>query len=461
MKDLMISVFHYFKDMFMEVVSIQDGTDVEGTISSIKQDVSIRGANIWILVSSAMLASIGLDVGSSAVIIGAMLISPLMAPILGVGLSVGISDRSFLAASLKNFGIAVFVSLATSWIYFLLTPLGQATEEMLARTQPTLLDVGVAIFGGVAGIVANSRKYKTNAIPGVAIATALMPPLCTAGYGLASGDAAFFWGAFYLFFINAVFIALSTYGIVRFLSFPLVEFVDVKIKRKMQSWIAVFATIVIVPSAYIFYNVVIEAKREKDAKNFISNRFNTSKYEAIRSEFIEIDSTTILKLYAIGEPIPRDTIQELQRSLKDFGLEDIQLNLVQMNVPESEREQIKQEAMAAAATDVMRKIEMTKEVYDAKDRQIDSLKRYIHSVSLDSGTVTQLRNESIAIYPNISKISFGLLDEYVDTLGHKIIPVALIEIKDLKKKEKDTMLSRYADYFKVRMGSDSVKVFIK
>ncbi len=461
MKDLLISVYHYFADMFKEVVSIQDGTDVEGTISSIKQDVNIRGANVWILVSSAMLASIGLDVGSSAVIIGAMLISPLMAPILGIGLSVGISDRSFLAASLKNFGIAVFVSLATSWVYFLLTPLGQATEEMLARTRPTLLDVGVAIFGGVAGIVANSRKYKTNAIPGVAIATALMPPLCTAGYGLAAGDASFFWGAFYLFFINAVFIALSTYGIVRFLSFPLVEFVDVKIKRKMQSWIAIFATIVIVPSGYIFYRVVIEAKREKDTKAFIQSRFNTSKYEAIRSEFIEGDSITTLKLYAIGEPIPRDTLKSLQNALKDYGLENIQLNLVQMNVPESEREQIKNEVMAAATTDVMKKIEMTKEVYDAKDKQIDSLKRYIHSVSLDSGTVTQLRNESHAIYPNIKDISFGLLDEYVDTLGHKVIPVALIEMRDLKKRERDTMLARYSDYFKVRMGSDKVKVFIR
>lgn len=461
MKDLLISVYHYFKDMFMEAVSIQDGTDVEGTISSIKQDVNVRGANVWILVSSTMLASIGLDVGSSAVIIGAMLISPLMAPILGIGLSVGISDRSFLAASLKNFGIAVFVSLAASYVYFLLTPLGQPTEEMLARTRPTLLDVGVAIFGGVAGIVANSRKYKTNAIPGVAIATALMPPLCTAGYGLASGDAAFFWGAFYLFFINAVFIALSTYGIVRFLSFPLVEFVDIKVKRKMQSWIAIFATIVIVPSAYIFYHVVIEAKRKKDTSSFVENRFNSPKYEAIRWDFLEGDSTTTLKLYAIGEPIPADTIDKLEESLKDYGLEGIQLNLVQMNVPESEREEIKQEAMAAAAMDVMKKIEMTKEVYDAKDRQIDSLKKYIHSVSLDSGTVAQLRNESQAIYPQIQNISFGLLDEYVDTLGHKIIPVALIEMKDIKKKDKDTMLARYSDYFRVRMGRDSVKVFLK
>ncbi len=461
MKELLLSLFHYFKDMFFEIVSIKDGTDVEGTIESIKKDVGIRGANVWILVSSAMLASIGLDISSSAVIIGAMLISPLMAPILGIGLSIGISDRNFLTDSLKNFGIAVFVSLATSWLYFLLTPLGQPTAEMLSRTRPTLLDVGVAIFGGVAGIVANSRKYKTNAIPGVAIATALMPPLCTAGYGLASGDGTFFWGAFYLFFINAVFIALSTYAIVRFLSFPLVEFVDTKVKRKMQSWIAIFATIVIVPSGYIFYHVILEAKRKKDTTEFVINRFNTTQYEAIKWEFIEGDSTTTLKLYAIGEPIPKDSISALEKALSQYGLEEIKLSLVQMNVPESQREEIKQEAMAAAAMDVMKKIEMTKEVYDAKDRQIDSLKTYIHSVSLDSGTVTQLKKESRAIYPEISSISFGLVDEYVDSLGHSIIPVALIEIEKTRSKDKQTIVSRYTDYFRVRMGRDSVRVFFK
>jgi uncharacterized hydrophobic protein (TIGR00271 family) len=462
MKDLLLSLFSYFKDMFIEVVSIKDGTDVDGTIDSIKKDVGVRGANVWILVSAAMLASIGLDVSSSAVIIGAMLISPLMAPILGIGLSIGISDRTFLQDSLKNFGIAVFVSLATSFVYFTLTPLGQPTAEMLARTRPTLLDVGVAIFGGVAGIVANSRKYKTNAIPGVAIATALMPPLCTAGYGLASGDGAFFWGAFYLFFINAVFIALSTYAIVRFLNFPLVEFLDVKIKRKMQSWIAIFATIVIVPSAYIFYGVVVEAKREKDTNSFVKNRFNSAKYEAIRTEFIEGDSTTTLKLYAIGEPIPKDTVKQLQKDLAKYGLEDITLNLVQMNVPESEREQIKKEAMVAAATDVMKKISMTKEVYDAKDRQIDSLKKHIQYVSLDSGTVAQLKKESFALYPEIKKISFGMIDDYQDSTGYNPIPVALIElIGNGKSRDKDEIFKRYSEYFKVRMGRQTARVFLK
>ena len=200
-----LKFYKYLLKVLNRVANISDGTDVFGTIEHIKKDINIRGSNIWILVCSTMLASIGLDLNSAAVIIGAMLISPLMSPILGIGLAVGINDRDTLIESLKNFGLAIAVSLLTSVFYFLITPLGEPTSEIIARTQPTLLDVFVAIFGGIAGIVAGSRKEKTSAIPGVAIATALMPPICVAGFGIATGHWNYFAGAFYLFFINAVF----------------------------------------------------------------------------------------------------------------------------------------------------------------------------------------------------------------------------------------------------------------
>lgn len=185
-------------------LNIRKGADISGTIEGIKKDIDFRGPNVYILICSIIIASIGLNVNSAPAIIGAMLISPLMGPILGMGLSIGTYDWSTLKRSLHSLGIAIFVSLLTSFIYFQISPLQEIQQELLARTRPTILDVFIALFGGFAGIIAGSRKEKTNVIPGVAIATALMPPLCTAGFGLATGNYSFFLGALYLFFINSV-----------------------------------------------------------------------------------------------------------------------------------------------------------------------------------------------------------------------------------------------------------------
>lgn len=207
-------------------INIKDDSDGAGTINGIRSGIDLRGYNLWILAAAALLACIGLDTNSAAVIIGAMLISPLMNPILGVGLGLGIDDPDSLFKSIQNLAVAVFMSLLISFLYFrFLTPLGGITPEIQARTSPTLLDAFVALFGGVAGIVSNSRREKSNAIPGVAIATALMPPLCSAGFGLANMEWSVFFGAFYLFFINAMVISFFTFLIVRYLGFhePMVK----------------------------------------------------------------------------------------------------------------------------------------------------------------------------------------------------------------------------------------------
>ena len=189
------------------------------TIDQISSGVTFRGTNLWVLIFAILIASLGLNVNSTAVIIGAMLISPLMGPIIGMGLAIGIGDLPLLKNSIKNYLIATVISVLTAMLYFSISPLTEAQSELLARTSPTLYDVLIALFGGAAGILALSTRGKGNVIPGVAIATALMPPLCTAGYGLAMGEWSFFFGAFYLFFINTVFIALSTYIGVRMLRF--------------------------------------------------------------------------------------------------------------------------------------------------------------------------------------------------------------------------------------------------
>ena len=201
-----------------------DKEDEQEVIRQISQGVSFRGANLWVLIFAIFIASLGLNVNSPAVIIGAMLISPLMGPIIGMGTAVGINDVDLLRRAARNFGIATLISVLTATIYFLITPLSDAHSELLARTAPTLYDVLIATCGGAAGVIALCTKGKGNVIPGVAIATALMPPLCTAGYGLATGHFLYFLGAFYLFFINTVFISLATYVGVRTLRYARKEF---------------------------------------------------------------------------------------------------------------------------------------------------------------------------------------------------------------------------------------------
>ena len=188
----------------------QEKEDEQETIDSLKKGVEFRGTNLWVLIFAIFLASLGLNTNSTAVIIGAMLISPLMGPIMGFGLGLGIADFDLVKRSLRNYLTATLFSVVTATIYFLISPISEAQSELLARTSPTIYDVLIAFFGGLAGIVAGSTKSKGNVIPGVAIATALMPPLCTAGFGLATGNLSYFLGAFYLYFINTVFISLST-----------------------------------------------------------------------------------------------------------------------------------------------------------------------------------------------------------------------------------------------------------
>ena len=290
---LFMRVYIIIRQKLHEIFSIQDTTDVQGTIDSISKGIELRGENVWVLAASAFIASIGLDQSSPAVVIGAMLISPLMNPILGIGLGVGINDRYMLKRSLFNFGLAIALSIGASTIYFLITPLGDPTPELIARTRPTLLDVGVAIFGGVAGIVANSRIEKTNAIPGVAIATALMPPLCTTGFGIATGNFEFIFGAFYLFFLNSVFIALSTFLIVKYLGFPAKEQLNAKADRNVKRYITAFVIVVIIPSALIFIGVIKDVRLQQNVQTFITERVNTPSMRSLSSRL----SKPILRKY--------------------------------------------------------------------------------------------------------------------------------------------------------------------
>jgi uncharacterized hydrophobic protein (TIGR00271 family) len=229
---------------------------IDNVIDTITRGIVFKGTNLWILVFAIFIASLGLNVNSTAVIIGAMLVSPLMGPIMGMGLSLGINDLQLLKNALRNYIFATVVGLITSTIYFTITPINEAHSEILARTQPNIYDVLIAFFGGLAGIIATSSKQKGNVITGVAIATALMPPLCTAGFGLATLNWQYFSGAFYLYFINTVFIAFATLITVRFLKFPLKHLADEVAEKKSKRIITTIVLITFIPSVYFGYDTI-------------------------------------------------------------------------------------------------------------------------------------------------------------------------------------------------------------
>lgn len=298
--------------------------------ASISNNVDFQGTNLWILIFAILVASIGLNVNSTAVIIGAMLISPLMGPIMGVGLALGVSNFELMKRSLKNLGLAAVAGLAASAIYFAISPISTAQSELLARTTPTIYDVLIAFFGGLAGIVAQTRKDRTSTvIPGVAIATALMPPLCTAGYGLATWNMSYFIGAFYLFFINAVFIAVGTYIIVRVLKYKKIAFVDPKKERQVKRYMACLVVITVVPSIILAYGIIQRTIFEANANHYITKVLNFPGSEIINSQVHYSSKGCKIEVMLVGEPVSEDAIKVAQNQLENYHLVDTELTVRQ------------------------------------------------------------------------------------------------------------------------------------
>lgn len=323
---------------FLKTISIRNEIDKQNTVKTIKEGIEFYGSNVWILICSIVVASIGLNNDSAAVIIGAMLISPLMGPIRGVGLSIATNDFQTLMKSLINFAIMVGASLLASYLFFLITPLKAETSELLGRTKPNILDVLVAFFGGLAGIIAASTKSKNAAltvVPGVAIATALMPPLCTAGYGLAIGNLSYFLGALYLFLLNSVFIAISTIVLLRVLRFKMVSFVNPKTEFKVKAIITSVALLIIIPSVFIFVDIIKESIFDQNAKAYISKieDLNSTRNINLSTKYKYEKGNPEISIWVSGEYVEKKE-QELWRGLqKDFDLEKVKVIINQNERP--------------------------------------------------------------------------------------------------------------------------------
>lgn len=426
-------------------IRIHEDTDYEATVNSINSSINFKGVNVWILFFAIIVASVGLNVNSTAVIIGAMLISPLMGPIMGIGFSIGITDNEMLKVSLRNLLVMVAISLLASTIYFLLSPLGDAQSELLARTRPTIFDVLIAFFGGAAGIVATSRKSQPfTVISGVAIATALMPPLCTAGYGLATAQFKYFFGAFYLFFINSFFIALSTFIIVKYLHFPQKKYRDPVREKFVKRTISVFSILVIIPSVIIALHVIRESSFNAAANRFIADIQETPYLEhaqviSSKKEFSNKEQRVVLSI--VGKEITGEEIAYMQKIMRtQYGLNRATLIIKQTD----------------GLYQAQNENELIENILEKKDEQILSAQQRIVELEqeLAKHKTDELTNKKIAKeiavqYPSVKSFSVVKI-VYTDTksLESDTIPTLFINTSGtLDDEQRNNMLN----WLRVRM----------
>ena len=377
----------------------QEKEDEEETIESLKKGVEFRGTNLWVLIFAIFLASLGLNTNSTAVIIGAMLISPLMGPIMGFGLGLGIADFDLVKRSLRNYLTATLFSVVTATIYFLISPISEAQSELLARTSPTIYDVLIAFFGGLAGIVAGSTKSKGNVIPGVAIATALMPPLCTAGFGLATGNLSYFLGAFYLYFINTVFISLSTYIVVRVLKYPNKEFLDKKRAMVVRRYMMVIVTCTIIPSLYLTYRVLRNTVFDEQVRSFVNKELDFPNTQVLsRTVAVDTAGRKALNVVLLGDEVPDMMIETARARMRDYGLGGIGLNIQQGFGSDVDINELKSVLMK----DLYKNNE---ELIQAQAVQIDSLKHTVDRYRRASHLALSLTPELRVLYPQVERLA--------------------------------------------------------
>lgn len=424
-----------------------DKEDEKTTVESISSGVSFRGATLWVLIFAIFIASLGLNVNSTAVIIGAMLISPLMGPIIGMGLAIGINDLDLLKRSLKNYGVATVISVITSTVYFLISPFDEVQSELLARTSPTLYDVLIAFCGGAAGIIAIATKGKGNVIPGVAIATALMPPLCTAGYGLATANFFYFFGAFYLFFINTVFICLATFLGVKRMGFSQKQFVNNDRYRKVQRYIVALVVVTLLPAGYMTMNILRNSLRNASLRKFVDTEFAIVGTSIIDKELDNTKKT--IRLVAVGKEISKAAIESAEGRLEQYRLGGYTLRVIQGT--QSDSLLVLNNKLTDMKTDNVQTMQMQDKIINDLEKQLG---RYIRYEELSS----EMSSEVKALYPKVQTLSLSMATQVnTDTVSVRRYVIALM---GLRRGERLSETERPAleKWLKARVKTDSLRL---
>lgn len=425
--------------------------DEQVTVEYIRNGVEFKGTNLWILIFATVIASLGLNVNSTAVIIGAMLISPLMGPTMGIGLSIGLNDFELMKRSLKSYAVTTLFSVVTATLYFLFTPLDEVQSELLARTSPTIYDVFIALMGGLAGIVALATKEKGNVIPGVAIATALMPPLCTAGFGLATGNLLYFLGAFYLYFINSVFISLATYIGVRLMRFERKQFVDKERERIVKRYIVWITIATMCPAVYLTYNIVRETFYQTSANRFITQELQFPDSQ-ILSRDISYEKREI-RVVLVGKEIPENQIVEARNRLDKYSLDNTKLVVFQGLGNNN-------------AVDISNiKSMVMEDFYHNSERQLseqrvelDSIKRALDAFS---GSQVDLRmgKEMKVLFPMVKTLSVSKsLQMLIDSARMDTVTFAIVGCTHAPSAPEKRKMN---DWLKARTGADKVHLIVE
>ena len=427
-----------------------DKATEENVIAQITEGVDFHGATLWILILAVFIASLGLNVNSTAVIIGAMLISPLMGPIIGMGLAVGIADLNLFRKAINNYLITSIFSVVTATIYFTISPITEAQSELLARTSPTLYDVLIALCGGAAGILAIATKGKNNVIPGVAIATALMPPLCTAGYGLAMGNTSYFFGAFYLYFINTVFIAFTTCVGVRLMHFHRKKIVNQEKLKRVNYYIVSIVIITMIPAGYMTWCIIKQSVIENNIENFLRNEIKDNGTYILSHTFDTKNKT--LDVVTIGNSISNSNIKKAQEALSDYQLADYRLRIIQgANTDSLMAMQQKKRGLVAAGEGTSS--DWKEQVYknDALQKQLAAYARYPELAK-------EMKQELKAICPEAKSIALSHTSEtFVDTaLTSKYVLAVVKTSKTLPANDKQQLYK----WLKVRVKTDSLELIV-
>ena len=444
MKNIIRRILIYLKS----IIHLSDEIDYENASASIRKNISFKGTNVFILACAIIIASVGLNVNSIPVIIGAMLVSPVMGPILGFGLGLGTEDNHLVKDSLKNFGVMVFISIIASSLFFLLSPLSLANpSELLARTRPTIYDVLIALFGGLAGIIETSRKDKGSVITGVAIATALMPPLCTVGYGISIWKGQVIFGALYLFLINSVFIALATFAAVKYFRFPVMENDETR-RRLPKGWLVTILLIVIVPSIISAISVIKENNFNTHAEKVVAENKNLGKCFIYDHKATYSRKAAKLELFLAGETLTDEAKAKLYKSAEEYGIT---------------RSQIVFHEDATSMRQELSEVEIVKGIYEHSDRQIKALNDSITKLTTALSDyqakeipVEAISKELFAQYPNITEVSLsrGSAVHSADSTATEQIIAFITTAKPM-----DTELhDRIERWLKVRLKNENVLV---
>ncbi len=442
------------KKFVKEYLDLRKDKDNErDTVDSIRKGVEFKGANLWILILAIFMASLGLNVNSTAVIIGAMLISPLMGPIMGVGLSVGLNDFELMKRSLKSYLIATLFSVTTATIFFFISPVAEGQSELLARTSPTIYDVFIALLGGLAGVVALSTKEKGNVIPGVAIATALMPPLCTAGYGLATGNPTYFFGAFYLYFINSVFISLATFTGVRVMHFERKAFVDKNREIKVRRSIIFIVILTLCPAIYLTVGIIRQMVYDGAANRFINEQLAFEGTQILDKKIIHERDGHEIRVVLIGQEVPEASLSIARAKMKEYKLEHTKLNVMQGT---------NNETLDISSLRAM----VMEDFYKNSEERLQEQKQQIAQLSndlekyhkYDELSVT-LAPELKVLYPEVKSIALShAIEQQVDSLKPDTLTFAVIR---LAKQPKDPERQKMTEWLKARLGTDRLRLIIE